>query len=367
MNFELSTLNPLVSIIIPTYNRAHLIGETLQSVLDQTYQNWECIVVDDLSTDNTDEVLKSWTEKDNRFKYFKRHREPKGAPTCRNIGLDKAEGEYVMFLDSDDLLADFCLERRVKKFKENQNCDFLAFQSVLFGDSLEQSLFLWNVETNESDLTRFLRTEPLWAICGALYKPNFIKDNNGFTESLPFLQDTELGMRLLLDKPKYKKYLQEKPDVYIRQDPQSLTRKDYFLGSGDIIKKRLEILNEISRRIVSENKTIIKEEESTFLSTIYFFSKYLLLEFGLKSDFNRNWLKSCKLFKKGFFRFFISLLYPYIIYSRKYSKYSIKAGQVYYRLFHNQLPDIDEMDKVKLHSVPYIKDANFRTKLLPSD
>ena len=69
---------PLVSIIIPTYNRAHLIGETLDSVLAQTYQNWECIIVDDGSSDNTDEVIGAYVEKDSRFKYY--HRSDKDLP-----------------------------------------------------------------------------------------------------------------------------------------------------------------------------------------------------------------------------------------------------------------------------------------------
>ena len=63
---------PLVSVIIPTYNRAHLIGETLDSVLAQTYQNWECIIVDDGSSDDTDEVIGEYVKKDNRFKYYHR-------------------------------------------------------------------------------------------------------------------------------------------------------------------------------------------------------------------------------------------------------------------------------------------------------
>lgn len=80
---------PLVSIIIPTYNRAHLIGETLDSVMAQTYTNWECIVVDDGSTDNTAELLVVYCNKDNRFQYHHRPKDrPKGANAYRNYGID---------------------------------------------------------------------------------------------------------------------------------------------------------------------------------------------------------------------------------------------------------------------------------------
>ena len=76
---------PLVSIIIPTYNREHLIGETLDCVISQTYTNWECIVVDDGSHDNTPEVIKSYFNNDERIKFYNRpDYKNKGASSCRN-------------------------------------------------------------------------------------------------------------------------------------------------------------------------------------------------------------------------------------------------------------------------------------------
>lgn len=98
------TNTPLVSIIIPTYNRAHLIGETLDSVLAQTYTNWECIVVDDGSTDGTDKVLAAYCEKDTRFKYIHRpdSHQP-GGNGARNYGFELSKGEYINWLDSDDI------------------------------------------------------------------------------------------------------------------------------------------------------------------------------------------------------------------------------------------------------------------------
>src|SRR5690554_5694001 len=101
-----------ISIIIPVFNRQKLIKETLDSVLAQIYENWECIVVDDGSTDETWEVLEQYAKKDARIKIHKRHRDPKGAPTCRNIGMELSEGEYLIFLDSDDLLAKWALQHR---------------------------------------------------------------------------------------------------------------------------------------------------------------------------------------------------------------------------------------------------------------
>src|SRR5690554_2207297 len=95
---------PLVSIIIPTFNRAHLIGETLDSVIAQTYQNWECIVVDDGSTDHTAEIMANYLAKDSRFQYHHRPKNrPAGGNAARNFGFGVSKGEYINWLDSDDL------------------------------------------------------------------------------------------------------------------------------------------------------------------------------------------------------------------------------------------------------------------------
>jgi glycosyltransferase involved in cell wall biosynthesis len=102
---------PLVSIIIPAYNRAHLIGETLDSVLAQTYTNWECIVVDDGSSDNTDEVVGAYVNKDTRFKYYHRpEKHLRGGNGARNYGFNMSQGEYIQWFDSDDLMLKHKLE-----------------------------------------------------------------------------------------------------------------------------------------------------------------------------------------------------------------------------------------------------------------
>ncbi len=101
----------LISIIIPTYNRSHMIRHTLESVENQTYSNWECLVVDDGSEDETEFILQKFSEKDNRFRYLKRPQDrKKGAASCRNIGLENSKGAYIQYLDSDDILATNKLE-----------------------------------------------------------------------------------------------------------------------------------------------------------------------------------------------------------------------------------------------------------------
>lgn len=92
--------NPTVSVIIPTYNRANLVGKAIKSVLSQTYQDFEIIVIDDGSTDNTEEVIRSF--KDKKVKYIKKYKKNKGISVARNIGIKMARGKYIALLDSDD-------------------------------------------------------------------------------------------------------------------------------------------------------------------------------------------------------------------------------------------------------------------------
>lgn len=100
----------LVSVIMPSWNTARWIGESIQSVIDQTYQNWELLIVDDCSTDNTDEIVSSFNDK--RIKYFK-NEVNSGAALTRNRALREARGEWVAFLDSDDLWTKNKLEKMV--------------------------------------------------------------------------------------------------------------------------------------------------------------------------------------------------------------------------------------------------------------
>src|SRR5680860_884854 len=92
-----------VSIIMATYNRSHFIGETLDSILNQAFENWECLIIDDGSTDNTKEFLRPYVLKDSRFEYYERTKDhKKGLPGCRNQGLEIAKGDYIIFFDDDD-------------------------------------------------------------------------------------------------------------------------------------------------------------------------------------------------------------------------------------------------------------------------
>jgi glycosyltransferase involved in cell wall biosynthesis len=198
--------SPVVSVIIPNFNRGSLITETITSVIQQTYLAWEAIIVDDGSTDNSVTVVRKFQENDSRIKLIVRNRLPKGAPTCRNIGLENSSGRYVMFLDSDDLIKESCLESRLSFAFSNPHLDFLVFSCLLFKEHTNDTNILWNVFTEENDLDRFLKLDVPWQTAAVLYKKSTFEKYGNWDESLLSFQDWELAVRMLTNNAAYQKF-----------------------------------------------------------------------------------------------------------------------------------------------------------------
>lgn len=127
--------NPLISIITPNYNCSRFITETIESVLAQTYTNWEMIIVDDCSTDDSYQIALNYAAKDLRIKVLQ-NEQNSGAAFSRNSALDIAQGEYIAFLDSDDLWENNKLEKQIAFMQEN-NCDFSYTIYDLFDENSE--------------------------------------------------------------------------------------------------------------------------------------------------------------------------------------------------------------------------------------
>jgi glycosyltransferase involved in cell wall biosynthesis len=146
--------NPLVSIIIPTYNRAHLIVETLDSISKQTYTNWECVIVDDGSTDNSLSVVSQYCGRDPRFTLYQRPSNlVKGANACRNYGFEKSKGTLINWFDSDDYMLPTFLEEKVSVIL-NGSYDFVMATSVDWdGDKKESPIY--KVSNEGKDINAF--------------------------------------------------------------------------------------------------------------------------------------------------------------------------------------------------------------------
>jgi len=198
-------MSPLVSIIIPTYNRAHLISVTLASIIAQTYTNWECIVVDDGSTDGTEGVLKALCDKDKRFQYHKRPNDRlKGANACRNYGFELSKGEYVNWFDSDDLMIPEKLSIQLNDLLKG-NYDFSVTQTELF--DAKSNISLGNrSESLVSDnlIDDFINFKAFWLFQSVLWKKDYLIKNKLFlNEKLQQAQDFDFHLTVLKLNPTY--------------------------------------------------------------------------------------------------------------------------------------------------------------------
>ncbi|MEL1240143.1 glycosyltransferase family 2 protein [Flavobacterium flavipallidum] len=270
---------PLVSIIIPTYNRADLIGETLDSVLAQTYQNWECIIVDDGSTDNSKHVIGEYLEKDGRFQYHNRPLErPKGANTCRNYGFKVSKGEYVIYLDSDDVLDVFCISERVALVISDLDVDLLIRDSSkLIGNKIINETINRDPENIivEEYLKMFLRYEIPWQTMGAFYKREILNSVQ-FDEKLQRFQDVSFNIKVLSQFECLNLLRDFKIDSSFRIDEKKLQRE----GHIEQMFKSLVIFNKIHRNL------LLKAEyrKNLQLFNYHFFEKYIILFFDQSKE-----------------------------------------------------------------------------------
>ncbi|GAA4943021.1 glycosyltransferase family 2 protein [Algibacter agarivorans] len=191
------------SLIIPTYNRATLIGETIQSVIDQSYSNWECIVVDDGSTDNTEQVVNEFINRDSRISFYRRPEgRLKGANACRNFGLEKSNGAIINWLDSDDLLIVNHFQTHINEHeKSHVNC--VVSRALTFGSNLEDLNDLWSeITPNEEDWKDMICGRISWATPSPTWKKNSLPIRP-FNEALQDAQEWFFHVTMLLNDMSY--------------------------------------------------------------------------------------------------------------------------------------------------------------------
>ena len=182
---------PLISVVVPCYNQAQYLDECLQSVLNQTYQDWECIIVNDGSPDNTEEIAKSWAEKDTRFIYLPK--ENGGLSSARNAGIEIAKGEWILPLDADDKIGNQYLELAEKEFENDYTVIYC--EAELFGNEIGK----WHLP--EFSLENLAKKNCIF--CSAFYKKEDWKKVNGYDINMIYgLEDYEFWISLLKNEKK---------------------------------------------------------------------------------------------------------------------------------------------------------------------
>ncbi|GGI58040.1 glycosyltransferase family 2 protein [Winogradskyella haliclonae] len=196
----------LVSIIIPTYNRAHLITETLDSIKSQTHTYWECIIVDDNSTDNTKEVIENYSKNDARFIYAKRPQHmPKGANACRNYGFQLSKGDFINWFDSDDIMHENKLSVQLKSLEFNTESPYSICQSNWFDKESNKDLGLRSRTIDSKNrLEDYCLYNIVWLTTAPLWRKGFLeKYNLKFDEELHQSQEYDFHTKALYISDKY--------------------------------------------------------------------------------------------------------------------------------------------------------------------
>lgn len=255
----------MISIVIPSFNREHYIAETLQSLIKQTYNDWECIVVDDGSTDDTETVIKRYIDSDSRFHFYKRPSIMlKGANSCRNFGFSKSEGEFIKFLDSDDLLTPDCLEKQVAILKSNQNIKVCFSYGRYFNNSTKKLEEFWSRNKDFSDyLLGHITNQIRWAVSDPLWRKSFFTEVP-FKEGLMNSQEWLMHGKSLLKLNKEEIYNLQETFTLIRRGNERMSSNqssNYYKNQkkarvyllSDLLKKNnfhFQAINQLLKQII---------------------------------------------------------------------------------------------------------------------
>ena len=292
---------------MPSFNKAKYISESINSVISQTYTNWELIIVDDCSNDDSQEIINLFASKfDNIKTYF--NLENKGANYCRNLGIERAKGSYIIFLDADDLLAKDCLENRILKI-QNTNFDFCVFTMQVFFKKVGDSFATWKPNSLKP-LNDFLFHKLPWQTMQPIWKTDFIRSIGGFNQDFGRMQDVELHTRALLTDHVLFKQIVDKPDCYYRIDED---RK--IFNAFNFISLRIDSTILYVQRFkflpMSKRKYLIGTIYETFLQLVFTLKKQQITKVEFEILKKKLFNQSMNLTKMQKILFYCSQLYNF--------------------------------------------------------
>lgn len=178
----------LISVIVPCYNHSHFIIETLKCIQQQSYSNWECLIINDGSTDDSEEVILNWIEKDPRFVYI--YKKNSGVSDSRNLGIAKSKGIYILPLDSDDKISRTYLQEGVKILDNDLGIHVVYCEAEFFG-----------AKSGKWDLPAFSPKEMLCrniVFCSAIFRRNIFNKTMGYNQNMKNgLEDWDLWLSFL--------------------------------------------------------------------------------------------------------------------------------------------------------------------------
>ena len=226
---------PKVSVIIPAYNCGNLIERTILSVCNQTFKDWELIIVDDGSTDKTKEVVLSFQKKDSRIKYFFQNNS--GAPAKpKNVGILNATGKYIAFLDHDDEWVPKKLEKQIGVFEktENQNLGLVVSGAMIVSE-IDNSKKEYKISNISNHILALLERNFIFCSSGVMTKREVFSNVGLFDENFRFGDDWDMWVRIsknfdfdFICEPLY--YFYRHPMTMTSKTKNDIKIKDYEYG-----------------------------------------------------------------------------------------------------------------------------------------
>jgi glycosyltransferase involved in cell wall biosynthesis len=261
-------MNRLVSIIIPTYNRAALISKTLESIQNQSYKDFECLIVDDGSEDDSEEIIQLFIDSDNRFQFHKRPlNRIKGPNACRNFGFENAKGEFVYFFDSDDFLKPDALETYINAFKSDTDGVLAQVERVDRNTGVLQDV---NRIDSENLIEDYFLNKVCYFVCGVLWKKSYLNQQTElFDETLGHHDEWDFNLRMIYAKARLVKI--HKPLVIYYQHQNSFKKEIQKANDVQIesaIKARLKHLKLLTDQNPSNNKIYSKHIAHFYKKTV---------------------------------------------------------------------------------------------------
>ena len=310
------------------------------------------MVVDDGSTDNSCAVVQAVAQQDTRVKLLRRHQGPKGAPTCRNIGAERANGEYLIFLDSDDLLAPFCLKQRITQVRRHPEVDFLVFSMVSFQQTPGDSSLLWNVATPEDDLARFLRGDGVWQTSCLIHRKSAFLRAKGFKEGLPYWQDYELHVRMLAQNPSYQKLMHLAPDCFYRQHD-GATLSQTSVESSTRLKITIHTYRQLTDLLVHYRALTEARRRSLRGMYLRFSINQIMSDHSIGTSLS-NWQYGCNITQECLYRRVVGQGVLWVkFWSVRWPSGRWRLGLVY-KLAIRLLPRNYRSPKITMHKIKYV-------------
>lgn len=196
---------PIISIVIATYNNEHSIVNTLMSIKKQTSDLWECVIIDDCSTDGTVATVKAEIAGYRRFRLFE-NRVGRGKDHCRNLGVDHSQGDYLVFLAPGNFLYETCIEKRSYFIKGWSKIDMLVSDTALFKDQVDHVIGSVNrslIDTDYHDLINSLiRCCRIWTMSSVTWEKRFLLKIGNWSTQFKSFSEMDLYIRALLERPK---------------------------------------------------------------------------------------------------------------------------------------------------------------------